>query len=1703
VAAKRSEKGRDHKYKKRGALAEERQKSKPFQELGGRADRKIQYEKIPLHAISEAETAATIHELRMQNEELIESNKRLQLVLESGNTGTWSWDVQAGRTEWSEQLYEIVGLSPDVREITVETFFRYIYLNDLPRVKENIAKVLESGTDFKDVFRIVREDGEVRWLSGRGRVFRDEQAKPVRMMGVYLDITEHQQSAEAVQAERQKLKNILDSIPDAVYIVSREGDIEYVNPVMEKQRGPWAGKKCYQYRVGRDEPCPSCKFDEIQSGQTVRAEWTDERIGKTYDCIDAPLANPDGSISKLKIMRDVTETKRAEEKLQQEHREIRLANRILAIFVNETGDKLFDKVLDPLLETMESQYGVFGYIDEQSSLICPTMRRFFGECKMADKCTCYPRDDSKDLWSRALSEKRTFYTNDPPVIPAGHVPIRNNLATPILFQGEVIGLFNFANKAGGYTEQDRRFIEAMAGRLAPVFYAWIQREMRDKEREQAEAALRETKNELERNVAQLQTILDSLTEGLVISDLDGNLFHWNAAAVAMHGFPNIEECRRKLPEFTEVFELSTEADVVLPVERWPLARILRGETLRNWEVHLRRHGSTWHRVFNYGGTLARDKTGKPLLAVVSCVDITERKKAENALRLHEARLEVLLELNKMEGASRAEILDFVREEGIRITKSEFGFIGFINEDESIMNIDSWSKEAMEQCVVVDQPMHFPIAEAGLWGEVVRQRRAVVVNDYSTHGGKRGYPEGHVPIKRFLSVPVFHTNRIVAVAAVANKQEDYEESDVRALTSMMNDTWRLFQRKRATEQIENLAKFPSENPNPVLRIAKNGVLLYANDASEPLLAEWGCCVGQTAPENWCRTVSDVFASDLAKSVEMTHVDRVFAFMVVPVVNGDYVNLYGRDITERKRATEQIENLARFPSENPLPVLRIAEDGTIIYSNDGGLALLSKWERQIGQSAPHDWCQLISDVLDSNQNRVIEARHEERIFSFVLAPVTKAGYVNIYGRDVTEQKKAEQALKEARDDLEEKVRQRTVELSDAVSALQKEAIERSRAQQELQHSEARYRALVELSPDPVSVVSGDKIAFANPACVGLAGLRSADELVGKEIWGFVHPDSRRAAETLLRAASREREKIALTELKMLRPDGQMVEVEVSVAPIRYKGEQAAQVLIRDITERKRTEARTHITKVLLELFAQKTSKKEYLESVAATIHNWSGCRCVGMRLTNAEDHIPYESCVGFSKEFLSEESVLCLNKDVCVCTRVVMQTPDPQDARAMTERGSFRCDNTSRFVESLTETERARYRGACQRHGFASVAVIPIRYRRKTFGAIHLADERENKAPLENVQFLENMATLIGEAVYRFNVEQALRLSSSRLVEAQRIAYLGNWDWDIAKNTLWWSDEVYRIFGLRPQQFGATNEAFLACVHPDDRELVKAAVDEAISSNKTYNIDHRVIRPDGTQRMVHERAEVLYDEEKEPVRMMGTVQDVTEFKRAEERILADQVALRSLTSELQLAEERERRRLARDLHDSLGQILAMSKREIVGLQKSVPAKAVASLKAVASQLDQAVEEARTLSFELSPSVLYDLGFEVAVEDLAERFSIERKIDCRFENSDEPKPLEEAIAVLLYRSVRELLINVAKHANATTIKISLERIENELHITVEDNGDGFDVSVLNSLSRQPKGFGVLSVQERLRHIGGHFEIQSGDGSGTKVTLVAPTRT
>ena len=144
---------------------------------------------------------------------------------------------------------------------------------------------------------------------------------------------------------------------------------------------------------------------------------------------------------------------------------------------------------------------------------------------------------------------------------------------------------------------------------------------------------------------------------------------------------------------------------------------------------------------------------------------------------------------------------------------------------------------------------------------------------------------------------------------------------------------------------------------------------------------------------------------------------------------------------------------------------------------------------------------------------------------------------------------------------------------------------------------------------------------------------------------------------------------------------------------------------------------------------------------------------------------------------------------------------------------------------------------------------------------------------------------------------LQKNKISLENAQRIARVGNWDWDIEKNELYWSNEIYRIFGLKPLEFGATYESFIKSVHPNDREFVQISVDEALHEDKPYSIDHAIILSDGAVRIVHEEAEVNFDETGKAIKMVGTVQDITERKKAEEKLYKSMKDLEQSNAELQ--------------------------------------------------------------------------------------------------------------------------------------------------------------------------------------------------------------
>ncbi len=379
------------------------------------------------------------------------------------------------------------------------------------------------------------------------------------------------------------------------------------------------------------------------------------------------------------------------------------------------------------------------------------------------------------------------------------------------------------------------------------------------------------------------------------------------------------------------------------------------------------------------------------------------------------------------------------------------------------------------------------------------------------------------------------------------------------------------------------------------------------------------------------------------------------------------------------------------------------------------------------------------------------------------------------------------------------------------------------------------------------------------------------------------------------------------------------------------------------------------------------------------------------------------------------------------------------------------------------------------------------------------------------------THVQDITERKRAEEALRESRRRLERAQEIAHLGSWELDLGSDRLTWSDEVYRIFGLQPQEFGATYEAFLDCVHPEDRAAVDAAYSGSLREGRdTYEIEHRIVRRfTGEIRIVHEKCEHVRGVSGRIVRSIGMVHDITERKRAEEALrelnatLESQVArrtaelqhrarqLQKLALELSEAEERERRRIAVILHEDLQQQIAGAKFHLnLVRSRAKDDRQQTDVDTVDAMLKEAIEKSRTLSRDLSPAVLHMNDLAEVLQWLANRVRAQQGLSVSLNLRGDMMLHSEALATFLFRATQEMLFNVVKHAHVREAAIRVRRVGRYVCLSVSDQGRGFDPQELKETS----GMGLFSIRERTGMLGGRMKVTSAKGKGSRFSLMVP---
>ena len=358
----------------------------------------------------------------------------------------------------------------------------------------------------------------------------------------------------------------------------------------------------------------------------------------------------------------------------------------------------------------------------------------------------------------------------------------------------------------------------------------------------------------------------------------------------------------------------------------------------------------------------------------------------------------------------------------------------------------------------------------------------------------------------------------------------------------------------------------------------------------------------------------------------------------------------------------------------------------------------------------------------------------------------------------------------------------------------------------------------------------------------------------------------------------------------------------------------------------------------------------------------------------------------------------------------------------------------------------------------------------------------------------------EIAERGRIEKALMESESRFRTIIREAALGIALIDKQGRVIEGNPALLAMLGYTPEELRGME--FTRINHPENAESSWKNFQELLTGKQDVSrVETRYIRKDGWSGWGRQSISLVREAGGKPQFAIALFEDITDRRESEEKIRTYQEQLQSLASELSLTEERERRRLATVLHDHIAQLLVVAKGKFEKVQESTLFRSLAKpMEEIRKLIEESIRYTRSLVFELSPPILYDLGFEPAMEWLAEHMQQQYGLVVNVEDDAQPKPLDNEARVLLFRAVRELLFNVLKHAQASCTTVCMRRVGEHLQIIVEDNGVGFAPDKLSAESGKIEGFGLFSIRERLNYFGGRMEIESVPGEVTRVILSLP---
>ncbi|HSR68296.1 MAG TPA: PAS domain S-box protein [Acidobacteriota bacterium] len=379
-----------------------------------------------------------------------------------------------------------------------------------------------------------------------------------------------------------------------------------------------------------------------------------------------------------------------------------------------------------------------------------------------------------------------------------------------------------------------------------------------------------------------------------------------------------------------------------------------------------------------------------------------------------------------------------------------------------------------------------------------------------------------------------------------------------------------------------------------------------------------------------------------------------------------------------------------------------------------------------------------------------------------------------------------------------------------------------------------------------------------------------------------------------------------------------------------------------------------------------------------------------------------------------------------------------------------------------------------------------------------DQLEARVEKRTAQLSKANKALEEQIQERRRVEAKLRESEARFRSAFEHAAIG-----MAVVTLEFRFQrvnraLCEMLGYTAEEL--TGKTFQDVTHPDDRESGRELVEKALASEfDSFRMEKRYLHKEGQVRRVLLAASLVRDADGNPLYFVGQHRDITERRKAESELRTSHEELRRLSRHLVSAREEERKQIAREIHDELGQALTALKLDLSWMEEELAAdqeSLSAQARGMSNLVDETIRSLRSILTALRPAILDDLGLAAAVEWQTQEFQERTRITCHLDCSAHEVELDQARATAVFRIFQEALTNVARHAEATQVHIRLEEDDGELSLTVRDNGMG----IKKGRSGASNTFGILGMRERALLLGGRLEIAGEEGSGTTVSLRVP---